>query len=67
MKIENTKAQTVRAFGNIALTVCAVLAILNMLTKHRGIPLLVTVLAIIGIGARIESAVHSLTKSRMDE
>jgi heme/copper-type cytochrome/quinol oxidase subunit 4 len=50
-------AQTVRAAGNFALTICAVLLVLAGLTPHAWAALAALVLAIVGVGARIEAAI----------
>ena len=50
-------AQTVRAAGNFALTICAVLLVLEALAPRAWAALAVLVPAIVGVGARIEAAI----------
>jgi hypothetical protein len=59
-----TEARNVRAIGNSALTASLVLLPLNALAPETWSVLACVVLAIIGVGARIEAAVRSIAVGR---
>lgn len=55
---ERPSAQAVRAFGNLTLTACLVLVVLDALSSRPWTSVAVIGLAIVGTGARVEAAIH---------
>jgi threonine/homoserine efflux transporter RhtA len=53
-----SSAATVRAAGNVALLVCGMLLLLNMLASRRQVELISIILAVAGVGLRIEVAIR---------
>jgi hypothetical protein len=54
-------AATVRAAGNLALLVCGILLVLDMLASRRQVELVSIILVIAGVGLRIEAAIRDRT------
>jgi hypothetical protein len=49
---------TVRATGNLALTACGILLVLDLFTPRQPIELASIILAITGVGLRIEASIR---------
>jgi hypothetical protein len=52
---------TVRAAGNLALSVCGMLLLLDVLDPKRQVELALVILVIAGVGLRIEAAIRDRT------